>query len=309
MARAHIPNLQAAPGPIRRESPPTERVIAVINLLTAHPHKRFTLTEITRQLDITKATCHVLLRSLTGAGYLVRHDDKTYTLGPALVAAGRVAEHSFSALGAARPEMELLADQFDAVVSAAATVGNELVVVERVGSSDASDHLEVGHRIPFVPPFGMPFVAWGEQGALEEWIERSGRPVTPELVAQWGAVHDGLRSLGYGVERMSDSSARVRRLVGELADEQLAPSVKQLLNRLIDEIGPSHYLPTELRGTRKLPVSVIYAPVLGASEHAEMSIALNMFREMSLRQVKHAGETIVLTGKRLSSVLGFAGAR
>jgi len=294
--------------PEQRQSPPTERVIAVINLLTAHPQRRFTLTDITRQLDITKATCHVLLRSLTGAGYLVRHPDKTYTLGPALVAAGRVAQQSFSALGAARSEMELLADRYDAVVSAAASVGDELVVVERVGSTDAADRLEVGHRIPFMPPFGLPFVAWGGEGALEEWIGRSGRPAGPGELDRWAEVCVGLRSLGYGVEDMAESSGRVRRLVGELADEQLTPSVKQLLNRLIDEIGPSHYLPSDLRGAAKLPVSVIFAPVLGPTGQAEMSIALNMFREMTPRQVKHAGEEIAATGERLSGVLGLNGA-
>jgi DNA-binding IclR family transcriptional regulator len=282
-------------------------VIAVINLLTAHPHKRFTLTEIIKQLEITKATCHVLLRSLTRAGYLVRHPDKTYTLGPALVAAGRVAQQSFSALGAARPEMERLAEQFGAAVSAAAVVGDELLVVERVGVADSTDHLEVGHRIPFMPPIGMPFVAWADDHALEEWLDRSLRSVSRAEVAHWRAVRDSLRERGYGVERMTETSGSVRRLIGELADEQLTPSVKQLLSRLIDEIGPSHYLPSDLDGTDKLPISVVYAPVLGETGVAEMSIALNLFREMTPRQVERAGQAIASSGRRLSTVLGLDG--
>ena len=301
-----VPNL-VEPG--QRESPPTERVIAVINLLTAHPHKRFTLTDIVTQLDITKATCHVLLRSLTRAGYLVRHPDKAYTLGPALVAAGRVAQQSFSTLGAALPEMERLAEEFDAVVSAAAMVGDELLVIERVGSANSSDHLEVGHRIPFMPPLGMPFVAWGEDGALEEWISRSATPASRAEVARWRELRNELRERGYGVERMSETSGRVRRLIGELADEQLTPSVKQLLSRLIDEIGPSHSLPSDLDGNDKLPISVIYAPLLGETGFAEMSIALNLFREMTPRQIKRAGEAIAASGRRLSTVLGLNGAR
>src|SRR5690606_18996047 len=81
-----------------RRSPPTERVVAVIDLLAAHPDRRFTLTEIITQLAITKATCFSLLRTRTRAGYLVRHPDKTYGLGPALVAVGRAAQKSFSPL-------------------------------------------------------------------------------------------------------------------------------------------------------------------------------------------------------------------
>jgi DNA-binding IclR family transcriptional regulator len=308
MDRSRVDDAPSLSEPGPRESPPTERVIAVVNLLTAHPHKRFTLTDIIKQLDITKATCHVLLRSLTRAGYLVRHPDKTYTLGPALVAAGRVAQQSFSTLGAARPEMERLADDFDAVVSAAAIVGDELLVIERVGSADSTDHLAVGHRIPFMPPLGMPFVAWGDDDALEEWLSRSAKPASRGDVARWRELRTGLRERGYGVERMSETSGSVRRLIGELADEQLTPSVKQLLGRLIDEIGPSHYLPSDLDGNDKLPISVIYAPVLGETGVAEMSIALNLFREMSPRQIKRAGEAIAASGQRLSTVLGLNGA-
>jgi hypothetical protein len=85
--------------------------------------------------------------------------------------------------------------------------------------------------------------------------------------------------------------------------------VNRLLSRLIDEIGPSHYLPADLEGSEKLPVSVIYAPVLGETGCVEMSIALNLFREMTPRQITQAGEAISASGKRLSTVLGLNGAR
>ena len=256
------PNVRTARKPSERRSPPTERVIAVINLLTAHPDKRFTLTDIIRQLDITKATCHALLQSLTRAGFVVRHSDKTYTLGPAMVAAGRVAQKSFSALAAARPEMETLAAEFDAVVSAAAVVGDELVIVERVGPDSGSDQLQVGHAMPFSPPLGMPFVAWGDAGEFDRWLARSRHHHSPEEQQRWQQVAAGVRELGYGVERMTESWRQVRALVGELADDQLSPQVRDLLSGLVAEIGPDHYLPEDIRVADRLPVSVIYAPVL-----------------------------------------------
>jgi DNA-binding IclR family transcriptional regulator len=278
----------------------------VINLLTAHPRKRFTLTEIIRQLDITKATCHVLLRSLAGAGYVVRHPDKTYTLGPALVAAGRVAQEAFSALGSAGPEMKRLSEDFDAVVTAAALVGNELVILERLGISEAPDHLTVGHRIPFIPPMGMSFVAWGDDDLLDEWLARSTRLLGQEERDRWRQVRAAMHQVGYGVERMSQTWAKVRRLVGELADEQLTPAGRDLLNRLIAEIGPAHFLPDEVKGTDPLPISVIYAPVLDERGNVEMSIALNLFRALSPREVQRAGTEIAATGRRLSALLGLS---
>jgi len=291
-------------GSLERQSPPTERVIAVINLLTAHPDRRFTLTEIISQLDITKATCHVLLKSLTQAGYLVRHPDKTYTLGPALIAAGRVAQKSFSALGSARPEMEKLAERFRAVVSAAAIVGDELVIVERVGPDDPSDHLQVGHRIPLIPPLGMPFMAWADKATFEHWLKRSPGGHLKGEHMRWEQVAEGVRQLGYGVERMSESSGRIRSLVGELVDDQLSLSVRNLLAHLVEEIGPDHYLPKEILNGDRKPVSVIYAPVLDEHSRAEISIALNVFREMSSRQIQQAGNALAETGRRLASTLG-----
>lgn len=290
-----------------RQSPPTERVIAVINLLTAHPDKRFTLTEIFRQLGITKATCLTLLRSLTRAGYVVRHPDKTYTLGPALVAAGRVAQKSFSALGAARPEMERLAAQHTCVVSAAAVVGDELVVVERVGPDDESDHLQVGHRMPFSPPLGTPFVAWSDPGEFERWLHRSRHQYSADERERLDKVVVGVRELGYGVERMTESWGRIRALVGELADDQLTPQARDLLANLVAEIGPDHYLPEDIMSADRLPVSVIYAPVLDEQGRCEMSLALNLFRDMSARQVQRAGRSLADTGRRLSSMLGLGG--
>src|SRR5205807_5671765 len=55
-----------------RPAPGAERVVAVLNFLTAHPDESFTLSELARRLDLNKATCHALLMTLTDAGYLLR---------------------------------------------------------------------------------------------------------------------------------------------------------------------------------------------------------------------------------------------
>ena len=56
-----------------RPAPGAERVVAVLNFLAAHPDESFTLSELSRRLDLNKATCHALLMTLTQAGYLLRH--------------------------------------------------------------------------------------------------------------------------------------------------------------------------------------------------------------------------------------------
>ena len=75
-----------------RRSPAVDRAVAVLNHLAAAPRQRFTLSELARDLDLNKATAHALLATLVDVGYLVRHDDdKSYALGPALIALGNAA--------------------------------------------------------------------------------------------------------------------------------------------------------------------------------------------------------------------------
>ena len=63
----------------RRTSPPTQRVVAVLDFLAQHPHDRFGLSELARRLDLSKPTCLGIVSTLTEFGYLVRDaQDKTY---------------------------------------------------------------------------------------------------------------------------------------------------------------------------------------------------------------------------------------
>ncbi|HYL50415.1 MAG TPA: helix-turn-helix domain-containing protein, partial [Acidimicrobiia bacterium] len=89
-----------------RPSPQTDRVIALVELLAARPGQGFTLAELTRRLRVNKSTCHSMLTTLAGAGWLLRDPyRKTYRLGPALATVGRAAASGFPALDIARAAM------------------------------------------------------------------------------------------------------------------------------------------------------------------------------------------------------------
>ena len=65
-----------------RASPPTERVVAVLDFLARHPHGRFGVSELARRLGLSKPTCLGIVTTLTDCDYLVRDSaDKTYRLG------------------------------------------------------------------------------------------------------------------------------------------------------------------------------------------------------------------------------------
>ena len=68
------------------------RSIAIIDFLAAFPGRGFTLSEIARAANINYGSCHAVLNALTLSGYLKRGpNQKSYVLGPALIAIGQSA--------------------------------------------------------------------------------------------------------------------------------------------------------------------------------------------------------------------------
>ncbi len=106
---------------LARRSPPTERVVAVLDFLVARQGERFGLSELARNLGLAKPTCLGIVTALTAGGYLVRDPvTKTYGLGPALIAAGRVARTDFAVGAVARRRLAGLSARYDTVCTASA---------------------------------------------------------------------------------------------------------------------------------------------------------------------------------------------
>src|SRR3569833_1495128 len=92
-----------------RSSPPTQRVVAILDFLAMLPQEKFGLSELARQLRLAKPTCLGIVTTLTESGYLVRDPaDKTYRLGPSLITLGHLAQESLRVNPAARAELARL---------------------------------------------------------------------------------------------------------------------------------------------------------------------------------------------------------
>ena len=55
-----------------RASPPTQRVVDVLDFLARHPHDRFGVSELARRVGQSKPTCLGIVITLAESGYLVR---------------------------------------------------------------------------------------------------------------------------------------------------------------------------------------------------------------------------------------------
>lgn len=200
-------------------SPPIARAVAVLNFLGGHAGQAFTLTEISKSLRISSATCHNLLGALAEAGYVYRTAAKTYVLGPAV---SRLAEGSLAPellMQVVRPEMRQLADEFDVVCSVFFLDGERIIIRERAA---ALSH--IAWNAPGLPvlsltaPIGNLFFAWDE-AAVEDWLNGGNPPLAPaakdELRKSLGFVRE--HRYAFGVRTVPlDSSERALELQAQI---------------------------------------------------------------------------------------------
>jgi DNA-binding IclR family transcriptional regulator len=173
------------------ENQPLERAILVLDFLTTHPGRGFTLSQLSAQLRLNKSTAHSIMTTLTRRSLVLRNADTLeYRLGPALVPMGAVAERSFPALRHARSEADQLAVDFDGDCVIGMATGSEYLIVGRSGAGGpASMSYFEGQRYPLVPPLGFSEMVWAPEEVVEAWLDR----VDPELTGDerdryWAAV-------------------------------------------------------------------------------------------------------------------------
>jgi DNA-binding IclR family transcriptional regulator len=175
---------------MERQSPPTQRVTRLLDLLASQPRQGLPLSELARRLDMSKATCLGIAGALTRAGYLLRDErTKTYTLGPALLALGRAASDGYASLAYARPEVRRLNEELGLAATVSAMAGDDIVVLDRTGPYGELDRMvQVGQRYPYAPPSGCVMAAWLSDDEIERWLAEY--PLVP-----MDASMDALRGL------------------------------------------------------------------------------------------------------------------
>ncbi len=184
-----------------RRAPAVERAVAVLNYLAAHPGERFSLSEVARDLSLNKATLHAILGALTDAGYLSRDpEQKSYTLGPALVALGNAALGTFSAADYALPEMQALTGELGLDCVASAAIHDEIVILARTGTlRPFGINVQPGQRLPLAPPLGTVFVAWSSDEVVDRYLAGVGPPPSAQRLERYRRAITAVRARGYSV--------------------------------------------------------------------------------------------------------------
>jgi DNA-binding IclR family transcriptional regulator len=254
---------------VARSSPGVARVVGVLDFLADNPEDAFSLTELCRRLDLSKATAHSLLGELTEAGFVARDPvEKTYALGPRLLAVGIAAGRNDRALAnRVRRHARRLATELDVRCVTSALRGDEIVILDVAGRDRPfRPSIQPGHRVPCVSPVGTVFMAWANEADVDRWLTRAG-----DLTARHRAAHhDELaavrrRRCAIGLEAPARS-----RLEGAMAAGERRP-----IAEAVHDLGHEAYLLVDLDPHAEYQVSHLAAPVFGPG--GEVVLALTIY--------------------------------
>lgn len=296
---------QESPG---RASPPTERVVAILDFLARHPHDRFGVSELSRRLGLSKPTCLGIVTTLIQFDYLVRDpQDKTYRLGPALISLGHTAQESLRVDPAARAELRRLSAVSGTTAALSAVIDDRITVLELVGPPGADVGVRVGQSYPFAPPVGLMFVLWDDV-ALRDWLARE--PTIPLRTdgERMDRVIDECRRTGYLVERLTPGGRRLYALMSGMST-RLPDELQALLGELVADIGERVYLRSEndsvgQRRAKRFDISVISAPVFDHHQRQAMVVSLQIGQALTDTEIVKRARALTAAADVLTGRLG-----
>jgi DNA-binding IclR family transcriptional regulator len=294
----------SAPESSGRASPPTERVVRILDYLAGRPEERFGLSDLARRLGLSKPTCLGIVTSLTDAGYLVRDGgDKTYRLGPSLITLGHKAQESLRVSPAARDELRRLSARFGVVAALSGVIDDRITLIELVAPPGVRAGVEVGQSYPFAPPVGLMFVLWDDQ-ALRDWLAKEPTLPLRTKTDRLNRVIENCCADGYLVERQTPGGRRLYALMAGMSTK-LPDELRALLGELVSDIGERVYLRDESpRGRKPHDISVISAPVFDHYQRQVMVTSLHIGKALTDREITECAHALVATADTVTKQLG-----
>jgi DNA-binding IclR family transcriptional regulator len=278
---------------VARSSPPSDRIVRLLDHLAAAPDRAFTLSELVRDVGISQATCLGIVNVLVRRGYVVRDNRrKTYKLGPTLIGIGRAAQQARPSLGRASQELQRLYDGLGYPCTAAATSGDYIVVLDHVGTVTADPRFKVGQRYPLVPPSGTIFVAWQSDSVIKWWLSRSPKPPSEAELGRLSNVVDACRNTGYVVERLSELQLQLQDVLAGHGIDELTTRVMASLGEAGVLFGRRDYITEELESAGPFPVASIVAPTFDADGAADLLLGVNVYAELSRARIRQLGKRL-----------------
>ncbi len=274
-------------------SPPTHRVVRVIEMLSRRPAEHLSLARIVRETGLSRATAHAVLTQLTLDGWTVRDADGNYGLGLGLLAVARRAEAAFPLRRLALAPMREFAAAQNFPIFLAERDGESIIVTETAGTPTVP-WIRQGRRLPLAPPVAREFIAWAPAAERDRWLDHADPGHRDRLLSVLAAVRDR----GYSVERLADESAPVLEALAALRHSPVTDPLRNRLATMITDLITIDYLPDEL-GAENAVVTAA-APIF-AGEEVVASIVACPDTRLSAQRLTDLGTAVAATARRITA--------
>jgi DNA-binding IclR family transcriptional regulator len=153
-----------------------------------------TLTDLARELDVSKSAIHNHLVTLTDAGFVVR-DGYRYRVGSRLLQYGAAGRRSYDVFEQAKTKADEIAQETgDQVNVVFEEHGRGVVVYQREGPEAVNTGLKPGSVLPLhATAAGKAILAFSDEDRVEEILDRYGLPPVDEgTITDRDAFHEEL---------------------------------------------------------------------------------------------------------------------
>jgi DNA-binding IclR family transcriptional regulator len=281
-------------------SAPTERVLDVIELLSHPENQRLRFSDVVREVELSQATAHAILKTLSDRGWVQRDPvSKTFSLGPALSLIGARLDSARPLARVARDAARRLAAALDVPASVIERADDDLVITAFEQPKGGTISSSPNERIPYTAPFGVAFAAWDTPAAQHGWIQRAATDDT-ELTRQLQDVLARTRERGYDIDWMTPALAQAAHAIGSLSDHSLPVNMRSIIDQLRVEFT-SAALTSDDDPRAPRPVATISAPVLDKNGHIQLVLGVHPVRAMTARDVRRTVKPLLDEVARLST--------
>lgn len=269
-------------------SPPTTRVVDIVELLLQRPADPLTLAEICRELDVSRSTGHAIMHTLCARQWVSRDPlSGRFSLGPTLSGLGGPDNLASRPL---REPLQRLCVSLGMPMCISALDDRTIVVVESAAAPGTRIPVPAGVRLPFVAPFGREFVAWAPASARADWIAAAGS-VNPAFRRRISQVLEEIRVRGYGIERLSDPLLQVFTALKALDSGSSPGPLSTRLAASVADLTVVDQLPTDEPDAT--PLATISAPIFDATDTVVMTVSAQPYRTLSRQELEAVGAGVV----------------
>jgi DNA-binding IclR family transcriptional regulator len=165
-------------------------VLSLIELL-AHSGRTWGVTDLAREMGLSKARAHRHLRALVQHGYVVQdRETERYEIGIKLLTLGEAVRHRFDVVSATRPEMGWLRDETGQTVTVSTLIENAVTVLELLpGRTLIEFGTRPGSTLDFhASAHGLVALAFGPEHLLERVLSAPLKAYTGQTLTDPSAV-------------------------------------------------------------------------------------------------------------------------